>query len=315
MRRSYSFSSSPVADEPMTVSIKRIAKGLASNYIHDHIQVGDTLEVMPPFGRFYTPLSEEQSKHYFLFAGGIGITPLLSNLKTILIKEPKSQVYLLYGNRNSEETAFQTQIAHWQSLYAQRLHVHYVLEQIPALAFGQEESDTITYEGRMTPEIIRTFLDNFRTDPNNSEYFICGPSAMMEVCEESLIKHSIAPERIHTEHFFAPTEAITDQAPATDHSAPITPKQLEVTFEDGSQKTLEIKSNETILSAIIRQKCEAPFSCKTGFCSMCMAKLIEGEVEMKATPGIDDDEREEGLILACQAYPLSDKVVITYDYL
>jgi ring-1,2-phenylacetyl-CoA epoxidase subunit PaaE len=314
VRRAYSMCSSPIEPE-LAVTVKRVEGGKVSTFINDKVKAGDKIEVMPPEGRFFTALDPAQRKDYYLFGAGSGITPLMSILKTILEEEPKSTVYLLYGNRNEECIIFKQQLEEVSQRYEGQFFVEHVLSQPlrkkSSGVFGFMKKGAISWEGktgRINPELVQEFLTNHPMRSQEAVYFICGPGSMIDTVQDALIQQGIDKKSIHTERFTTNTN--TDKPTATEGSS----ANAEVTVHlDGSTYTIEVPEDKSILDVLIAQKLDPPYSCTSGACSTCMAKVIQGEVKMEACFALDDDEVAEGYILTCQSHPTTDKVELTYD--
>ena len=314
VRRAYSMCSSPIEGN-IAVCVKRIDRGLVSNYIHDEVSAGTQVEVMRPEGRFGTKIDPEQQKSYYLFGAGSGITPLLSILRTVIENEPMSQVYLLYGNRNEESIIFREKLDQLQEQYKGQLTVDYVLsqpkrEKVGGLRglFSKGKVRWTGKTGRIDADAARAFLREHPLRTPSAEYFICGPAGMLDAVEAALLGQGVSSKHIHSERFLnAGQGAPRAAAPAKSGAAKAT-VQL-----DGDTLAVDIPEGKTILDALLDQKIEAPYSCTSGACSTCMAKLTKGEVEMVACYALDDDEVKEGYILTCQAHPTTAEVELTYE--
>ena len=311
VRRAYSMCSSPLEDH-LTVTVKRVKKGLVSNYINDQIKPGQEIDVMPPEGRFFTTLDEDQKKTYYLFGAGSGITPLFSILKTILEKEPMSKIYLLYGNRNEDSIIFKDQIYQIQQRYAGQIIVKHILSQ-PKREKGKGitglfSKGTITWEGdigRIDSAVVKKFLEENPSKGGIQEYFICGPGAMISEVEKALTGLGIDKKLIHAEYFT--NDSSNGQATTGLEGGKV------IVHLSGEEIELIVPPGKTILDTLIDLKYDPPYSCTSGACSTCMAKVLNGSVRMDACYALDDDEVAEGYILTCQSHPTSDKVVLTYE--
>ena len=311
-RRAYSMSSSPL--EPrISVTVKRVEKGLVSTHINDKLKTGDVVEAMPPDGRFFTPLQEDQQKNYYLISAGSGITPLLSIIKTTLEREPKSAIFLLYGNRNEDSIIFREDLARLQKRYEGQLIVEHTLsrphrEKAKGLS-GLFSKGTISWEGRtgrIDGAMVASFLEAHPPRSRESEYFLCGPGEMIDRVKEKLEGMGVDHKHIHREYFTTP------ELDESERASGVAGAKAVVTL-NGKQLEVSIPEKKTILAALLDQKVDAPFSCTSGACSTCMAKLEKGKVKMDVCYALDEDEVAEGYILTCQSHPTTEEVVLTYD--
>lgn len=300
LRRSYSLCSSPHSETEWRVAIKEVNGGKVSTYINRELKVGDVLEVMTPMGSFYTPLNGGAKKNYVLFAGGSGITPMLSILKSTLYVEKQSSITLIYANRNEDSTLFKAELDALASAHSQ-LKVVYVFDA-PATPLNALQT------GMITPEKARALIENFG-GVNADEYFICGPGPMMENVKTTFENLNIAKEKIHIEYFSAVLDAVNT---AETIGAAVTSKITVIQYGIETELTLNTKGY-SILDAAIEAGVDAPFSCKGAVCCTCRAKIIEGRVKMDANFALTDSEVEQGYVLTCQAHPLTEKVVVDFD--
>lgn len=310
-RRAYSMCSSPL-DDDLAVTVKRLKGGLVSNYIHDQLKAGDKVAVMPPEGRFYTSLKEDHQKTYYLFGAGSGITPLMSILKTILEKEPLSKVCLLYGNRNEESIIFREGLEALEKRYRGQLIVEHILSQPKREKSGGLFSflskGTVLWDGkvgRINAQVVKEFLQNHAAGANQTEYFVCGPGSMITAVESALNAEGIDKDRIHTERF---TSDIDEKDRAKGKAG-----AKIIVHMNGSTIEAEVPEGKTILDVLLDLRLDPPYSCHSGACSTCMAKIIRGSVKMDACYALDDDEIADGFILTCQSHPTSDEVELTYE--
>lgn len=310
-RRAYSMSSCP-EDKDFTITVKKVNGGLLSTYFHDKLKVGDQLEVMPPTGRFVVPLDASNRKRYYLFAAGSGITPILSILKSILETEPKSEVFLLYGNRNEDSIIFRSDLEDIEKRYEGQIEVQHILSQPKETkqsglfgAFKKSTTQWIGLKGRIDNKTTAAYLDKLPFSNLPSEYFICGPGNMIDAVIYELTDRGIDKKHIHQEHFF--TEA-SKSAPTNARSGF---SKMKVTINGETFET-EIANNKTILDVLVAMKKNPPFSCQNGACSTCMAKLVEGEVEMAVCYALEEDEIADGYILTCQAKPKTSYLEVIF---
>lgn len=304
VRRSYSVCSSPL-DNELRVAVKKVEQGLFSTHANDVLQKGDTLDVMPPVGKFFTALDPQQTKCYTGFAAGSGITPLLSIIKTTLQTEPKSSFTLVYGNRNRHSIIFKEELEALKNRYMERFRVIYILSREKtdaAINFGRIDADKCT-------ELCNKNLDIAHTD----EFFLCGPEAMIFSVKEQLEAMGVDQKKIHFELFTTPggkTAAAVQRA-----SSEKTEVKSRITIKlDGVSFDFDLGfEGDAILDAALKQGADLPYACKGGVCCTCRAKLVEGEVDMDVNYGLEQEEIEQGFILTCQAHPRTEKVVVDFD--
>lgn len=301
VRRSYSLCSSPFSERELRVAIKEVQGGLVSTFINRELKVGDNMEVMTPMGNFHTVLSGAKAKNYVLFAGGSGITPMMSILKSVLYVEKQSKITLIYANKNEESTIFKKELDSIAGTHPNLTVIH-VYDQ-PA----NKISDLQT--GIVSIEKARALIENFG-GKNADEYFICGPGPMMENVKTVLESFKIPKEKIHIEYFTSVIEAVNKAEAASGGNVKAQVKVLQY----GVETEFELETNGlSILEAAIEAGVDAPFSCKGAVCCTCRARVLEGQVKMNANFALTDQEVEEGFVLTCQSHPLTEKVVIDYD--
>jgi ring-1,2-phenylacetyl-CoA epoxidase subunit PaaE len=301
VRRSYSLCTAPHEKE-LRVAIKEVQGGLVSTHINKNLKVGDSMDIMTPMGSFYSTLAGNQKKNYVLFAGGSGITPMMSILKSILYVEKQSTVTLIYANKNESSTIFKKEIDTIASS-SPNLKVVYVFD-------APEAPIADIQKGIVTPEKALALIENFG-GVNADEYFICGPGPLMENVKNTLEKLQIKKEKIHIEYFNAVIEAVNK---ASGESTGANVKSQVTVIQYGIETNFDLEtSGISMLDASIEAGVDAPFSCKGAVCCTCRAKVIEGKVKMDANFALTDDEVAEGFILTCQAHPLTEKVIIDFD--
>lgn len=312
-RRAYSMSSSPLEKE-LVVTIKQVAGGKVSSYIHQNLKVGDEVEVLSPQGRFTHPFQESNRKTYYFFGAGSGITPLWSLIKTILEVEPQSSVFLLYGNRDEENIIFKKELDEAVERYAGQFRLDYVLSK-PILQkskgiTGLFSKGKIAWNGRVgriDRKLTADYLEENPAPYPRIEYFICGPNNLALTVEQVLIARGAEEATIHIEHFTTAKEQI-----AAAESENITIVNATIHLE-GKVIKLNIPQHKTIVQALLEAGYEPPYSCQSGSCSTCMAKTLNGKATMDVCHALDKDEVEAGYILTCRAKPLGDAIEVDYS--
>ena len=304
LRRNYSLCVAPQDGEVM-VTVKRIAGGIFSNWANDNLRPGMAIEVMPPHGSFTWDFDPHAANHYIGFAGGSGITPVISLLKTALLTEPKSRFTLFYGNRDSSSIIFLEALAQLKNRFMDRLQVHHFL--------AEEAEEFVLFNGMLDrakcDEILDTLVDPAEADA----VFICGPGPMMDAAEEALLARGVDKAKIHLERFTAdrPAEALAAQLQAMSRGA--AGLSILVTL-DGRKRRVPFDAEAgNILDSAREAGLPAPFACKAGVCATCRARVVSGEVEMAARYGLTDEEVAAGYVLTCQSVPKGDGVELDYD--
>ncbi len=302
LRRSYSICSAPHEGQ-LQVGIKKVAGGAFSTWANDELEIGMELEVMEPMGTFHTPIVETQQKQYLGFAGGSGITPVLSILKSVLQQEPLSQFTLVYANRGVNTIMFREELEDLKNRFMGRLNVVHVLES------GAEDIEL--FRGRIDAEKCAGLFEHWIDVEQVDTAFICGPEPMMLAIAAALEDHGLAKEQIKFE-LFASAQVGQLKQRRQKVGAAQAKSQLRVLI-DGTPHELEMDPQTSVLDTALENALDAPYACKAGVCSTCKCKVLEGEVEMLANHALEDYEVERGFVLSCQAYALSDKLVVDYD--
>jgi ring-1,2-phenylacetyl-CoA epoxidase subunit PaaE len=303
VRRSYSICSA-VQDGCLRVAVKKSPGGVFSTWVNETLQVGQTVDVMPPLGHFNTRLDPAAVRRYAAFAAGSGITPILSIIKTTLMTEAHSEFTLFYGNRSSGAVIFRDELSDLKDLFLDRFNLVYIM--------SREPQDIDLLNGRIDRDkadaLLRHWIDPTQVDA----FFICGPDAMMRAVEAALLARGVDKLRIRVELFAAsiprPT-AKTRALPLPGHDE----ASVAVIIDGVRRDFTLLRSKENIIDGALRQGIELPYSCKGGVCSTCRAKLLEGEVDMDANFALEDYEIARGFVLCCQSYPITDRVVVDFD--
>jgi ring-1,2-phenylacetyl-CoA epoxidase subunit PaaE len=304
-RRSYSICSG-IDDGELRIAVKRQPGGIVSSFITEHVRPDDVLEVMTPTGNFTTPLDPASAQLYLGIAAGSGITPLLSIIKTVLAREPRSQFFLLYGNRTTQDIIFLDALEDLKDRYLDRLSLTHVL--------SREAQDVPALSGRIDEAKVALFLRNIVPAAKIDDAFICGPAGLIDTAEPVLKTLGVAAERIHVERF------TVDGAPAPRRTAAAAtataPRRIVAEAEairDGVRHRFPIGEDETVITAALAAGLELPYSCRGGMCCTCRAKLVEGKVEMDVNYSLEPWELAAGYVLTCQSRPKTPRVVLDYD--
>ena len=329
LRRSYSICAG-VDDGELRVGVRKVKGGVFSNWINANLQPGDVISVMAPQGRFFVPIEPQSRRHHLGIAGGSGVTPILSTMKTVLAREPLSDFTLIYGNRQLQSTMFKEEIEDLKNRYLTRLVLHHVFsdehseDDSPHVAAllppegaraglgAARRSGSPLNQGVMNRDKIAEFLRSVVPASRIDHAFICGPFQMNDEAEAALLAAGVPEERIHIERFGVPAQ----QVGAVIHEAlpGDAPTARIAIIRDGLKREFPFtKHQPSILDAASAAGLEVPFSCTSGVCGTCRAKLVEGEVRMERNFALDKAEVAAGFVLTCQAHPLSERVVLSFD--
>jgi ring-1,2-phenylacetyl-CoA epoxidase subunit PaaE len=314
LRRSYSICAG-VDDGELRVGVRKVRGGVFSNWINEHLKPGHTINVMAPQGRFFVPIEPAARRHHLGIAGGSGVTPILSTMKTVLAREPLSRFTLIYGNRALKSTMFKEEIEDLKNRYLTRLTLHHV--------FSDEHTDAPLNMGVMNRDKIGEFLSSVVPAGAIDHAFVCGPFQMNDEAEAALLAAGVPEDRIHIERFgIAPQGASQVASPqaqqvgAVIHEAkPGDAETARITIiRDGLKREIAFtKDQPSILDAASAAGLEVPFSCTSGVCGTCRAKCVEGEVRMERNFALDKAEVANGFVLTCQAHPLTPRVTLSFD--
>lgn len=307
VRRSYSICAG-LDDDRLRVAIKHVEGGVFSSWANKHLKAGDTLQVMPARGEFFSSIDPQQSKHYLCICAGSGITPVLSIIKTVLAREPQSTVTLIYGNQRTATMMFRHELAFLKNAHLQRFH------WINIFSRETQESD-----------LLSGHIDNHKGGALNKrlisirdfdEFFLCGPEAMIAEVSRGLRGEGVNEGNIHFELFGSSAASARKaiqrhQARAQEYQGMVS--QVSILL-GGREYNFDLNSDgENILDAGLNQGVDLPFSCKGGVCATCKARLLEGRVDMDQNQALQPDEIDKGFILTCQSHPITNRVVVDYD--
>jgi ring-1,2-phenylacetyl-CoA epoxidase subunit PaaE len=299
-RRTYSICSA-VDDPLLQIGVRRVPGGAFSTWLHGALQPGQPIEVMPPQGRFSVRPDAAARRHLLLIAGGAGITPILGILRSVLAAEPHSRCTLLYGNRTAGSTMFKDALLDLKNQHLSRLAIHPV--------FSREPVEAPLNAGRIDREKLALVLGTLVDPADVDAVYVCGPHAMNDEAEAALRDAGIAPERIHVERFGVPGSApVTVQQPG---DAP----QAQVSIvRDGLSRVVPFNAEDgNLLAAAARAGMDVPYSCKSGVCGTCRAKLKSGQVRMDRNYALEPADVAAGFILTCQSHPITSEVSVSFD--
>ena len=303
VRRNYSLCVAPDAGEWL-VTVKRIAGGVFSNWVGDVLKAGDTIDVMPPHGSFTCQFDGAQSRRYVGFAGGSGITPIISLIRTALAVEPHSRFTLFYGNRDAGSIIFLEALADLKDRYMGRFELYHFL--------SDEAGEVELFNGMLDRATCDAAIEALVGEPQGVDaWFICGPGPMMDAAEAALVERDVAKDRIHIERFTAGRPSAAVAAALAQLQTEAAGLTLSITL-DGRTRKIEF-DGRNILDSARDAGMPAPFACKAGVCATCRAKVVKGKVEMAARYGLTDEEIAAGYVLTCQSVPVGEGVAVDYD--
>jgi ring-1,2-phenylacetyl-CoA epoxidase subunit PaaE len=302
VRRAYSLCSSPFVDQDLAVTVKRVDNGLMSNWLPDNLKPGATMKIMEPMGQFTTEYNSGNKRHIILFAGGSGITPMMSIIKSILIQEPNSICSLIYCNRDIDSIIFKTELERLELKDEGRLHVIHVLDNAPMNWQG--------YSGLLNHEMLAKLFERI---PDwgiaNTTYLMCGPEGMMMNVESLLSARGISKEKIFKESFVQGTINKEEKKETGTAAGELKAREVTILY-DGQEYKVMVPPNKAILETALDQGIDLPYSCQSGLCTACRGKALSGKVKLDEEEGLSQSERAEGYVLTCVGHPLTDDVVI-----
>lgn len=308
LRRCYSICSG-MDDDRLQVAIKRIDGGVFSTWAHANLRAGDTVDVAPPQGSFGLAPDVTRARRYMCIAAGSGITPVLSIVKSLLAREPESELTLIYGNQRSTSIMFREELSFLKNRYLGRFNWINIL--------SREEQDADVLNGRIDnrkgAELERKHLIRIR---EVDEFFLCGPEGMISEVSRGLRGAGVPESKIHYELFYANPEDAQEVIRRHHARAERFGGRMSevVVTRDGRTSRFPLAADgENILDAAMAAGVDVPYSCKGGVCATCKARVLEGEVEMDLNHALGEAEVAAGYVLSCQAHPVSDRVVLDFD--
>jgi ring-1,2-phenylacetyl-CoA epoxidase subunit PaaE len=299
VRRSYSICV-PARSGQLAVGVRHLPGGRFSGFVADGLRAGDLLDVLPPAGRFGPEISPGASRHHASVAAGSGITPVISIVATVLAEEPGSRCTVVYGNRRTDTIMFVEELEDLKNRYPSRLQLVHVL--------SRESQPVPLLEGRLDAGRLGALLDALLPPDAVDEWYLCGPFGMVHDARALLRERGVASEHIHRELFHADAAPVTSTAVENSGNGAAT-----VTIVlDGRRSTFPVDGG-SILEAALRNRPDAPYACKGGVCGTCRCRIVEGEVAMDHSYALEEDEVDAGVVLACQAHPRSERIVLDFD--
>ncbi len=303
VRRTYSICS-PIGCWPLEIGVRIQPGGQFSEFAANELKVGDSLDVMPPTGRFHLDAHRQDGKTHIAFAAGSGITPIMSMVASILTSEPNSRVALFYGNREQNTTMFIEDLFALKNRFPERLQLHFV--------FSQEDQEFEISGGRIDGNKVAELYERFCSGMNVDEAWVCGPDSMIGDVTDALVGLGMQADAVHAERFGAPRKG--GKKPAESVLSESEDAVKVTVIMDGHEKSFKMPRNgSNFVDAAAEQGIELPFSCKGGVCATCRTHVRRGDVNMAVNYGLEPWEVDKGFVLACQSTPNSDEVLLDYD--
>ncbi len=309
--RCYSISSVP-NDTYLQITVKKTKHGFISREIVNKTKIGDEFEFGDPHGKFKIPDNKNSRRTHCFFAAGSGITPIFSMIKFLLEEEPMSNVVLLYSNKKESDIIFYHELIQIEEKYSGQIKIFFTLT-------GKRKSSLFSFlrpplpkwkgwQGRIETSMIQKLLEEIKGFNKDKEFYLCGPGNFIQRIEQHLLHLQIDFHNIHKEYFNIKTEKNETEVMQESNYV-----SSHLKFKlNGKVAETKTHKGELILDALIRSGYQPPYSCSSGACASCIAKLQLGEVKMDSDLALEKSEIEEGYILTCQARCTSDHVEIEY---
>jgi len=299
IRRSYSIYSSPDLDEPLAIAVKMVENGEITKFLHHKVGVGDVLHALKPNGIFTYIPEKEKKRTIFLFAAGIGITPIFSILKTALVAEDQSKLVLVYSNKSAANTLFYDELNEWQEKYPDRLKIIYLFSESKNLLTARLNNVRIEH-------IVKT---NIEFNPEDALFYTCGPINYMVLCRITLRALGFPQEQIKRETYFIPEDEV-DEDDTTEKEVKDTNTYNVIIDYHGKRHELKVPYFKRILDVALENKINLPYSCGAGMCSTCTSTCVAGGVRMDYNEVLTDEEIEKGRVLICTGHPTAENTHI-----
>ena len=290
IRRSYSLSSSPDEDL-LAVTIKRIPNGEITRYLHTFAKVGDVWNAVEPAGRFTLP-NQLQSNSLIYFAAGSGISPVYAHIKYLLKQHAQCKIILLYSNLTEKAIIFKEKLAQLAQQHPEQLTIEH---------FISDEGNRLN--NIVVEQQVKLFVGN---NFNDADYYLCGPFTYMRMVRLTLLYMGIEPNRIHKENF------VLETVPVNTATSNFPPQKLRIHFQN-EWHDLVAGENQTILQAALQNQLHIPYSCANGVCAACAVKCKNGKVTIVKNEVLTDSELQQGWVLTCTGYAISDGVELDFD--
>ena len=295
-KRSYSLSSVAVKDKHPCITIKKLKSGNVSSFLIESLHIGDHIEAHYPAGMFTPELHPANVRQYYLLAAGSGISPLFSMLKSILLKEPKSVLNLIYSSRDEEHIIYHKQISQLEFEHPEKLNVVHLL--------SNPSENWQGFKGRADQELLQNLISELSLDIDKS-FFLCGPKDYMDMAENAIILLGFSKDLIKRESFSAEIKKGFIEEFAVNKYVKI--------FHRNNVFEFQLTSNQTILDGALDNNYRIPYNCASGVCTACIGTCLEGEVDMGDSDALSENEKKKGLVLTCIGIPLTERTVIQID--
>jgi len=300
LRRSYSVCMAPHEKE-LKVAIKKVEGGMFSAFANDELKAGDTLEIMPPSGKFN---SKNTTGNYLAIAAGSGITPVISIIKHILQTQPQSSFTLIFGNKSRSSIIFFEEIEALKNKHMERFSCINIL--------SRERTDAAVNYGRINVDKLET-LKHLVDFKSFNDIYICGPEEMIFASAAFLENEGIPKGNIHFELFTTPGQKNIAPKQAAQEEDNAAKSKITVKLDGRSFDFDLAYKSDSILDAALKVGADLPYACKGGVCATCRARLVSGQVHMDMNYALEEEEVAQGFILTCQSHPITDEVVVDFD--
>lgn len=315
IRRSYSLSSAPDIDENFRITVKQVENGEFSRHLLSSLKEGEVLKALHPAGRFTFPEFQSGPADVFFLAAGSGIVPVFSMLKTLLPARPDLRITLVYSNRSEKTTIFRDQINALAERYPAQFRVIHILSR------PLEPAGGIIY-GHLNNHLLEDLVEQYLNfEKSKALFFICGPFTYLRMARITLRAAGFREEQLHKENY------VVKEAVPPHFTYPEGPWPKEVRLDRGIRSNgqssghdrggktdrLRVSEGQTVLDAALQAGIDLPYSCKAGVCATCTARCVSGEVKMSVNEVLTTSDLEQGLVLTCVAYPVTQKVHIEIE--